>query len=190
MATSTPRMLSGLLHVAGAFHQEASSDRAHIAASADDAGHTAQGTLVDERHHGVGRAAGHVSEQAKEQHRGDSQRSVAGMGKHQQTGTFAQHQHEQQRDAVIQVATGGKFVRHPAAQRACKQRQQAKAAGGHAGLRQRQFEVVDVVGGGDVVDEDLDAKAGAVGDEQQPYTVVGGGQLKTNPSRLSYPLRW
>ncbi len=65
-------------------------------------------------------------------------------------------------------------VRQPAAQRAGEQRQQAEAAGRHAGLAQRQVEVVDVIHGGDVVDEDLDAEAGAVGDEQQPGAVVGG----------------
>ena len=42
--------------------------------------------------------------------------------------------------------------------------------------------MVDVVHGGDVVDEDLDAEAGAVGDEQQPHTVVGTGRLEAVPA--------
>nr|GEU28124.1 hypothetical protein [Tanacetum cinerariifolium] len=173
-----------LLHVAHAFHQEARRHGAHVAAGADDAGHAAQCAPVDERHHGVRRAAGHVGEQAEDQHGANSQHGAAGVGKQQQAGALAQHQHEQQRDAVIEVAARGEFVGRPAAQGAGEQRQQAEAAGSHAGLAQRQVEMVDVIDGGDVVDEDLDAETGAVGDEQQPYAVVGSRQFKALPAAL------
>src|SRR6476620_1149707 len=49
----------GLLNVARALHQESGSDRPHIAAGADDAGHAAPRPVVDKWHQRVSAAAGH-----------------------------------------------------------------------------------------------------------------------------------
>jgi hypothetical protein len=59
---------------------------------------------------------------------------AVGVGEPQQAEAFAEHQDEQQRDAAVQVAARCALVRQPAAQGAGKQRQQAEAAGRHAGL--------------------------------------------------------
>ena len=49
---------------------------------------------------------------------------------------------------------------------------------------QRELEVIDVVDRGDVVDEDFDAEAGAVGHEQQPHAVVRAGRAEARPAAL------
>src|SRR3546814_5236540 len=73
---------------------------------------------------------------------------------------------EQQHRARVQSLDARDAVGSDAAERAGKQRQQAKASGGQTSLPQRQVETVDVVAGSNAMHEQLDAEAAAVGHEQ------------------------
>ena len=72
--TSAPMTRNAVGHGMAPPEQESGGDRTGVAARADDARHRTQRLLVDERHHRIGRALGHLHEQAEDDERGDGQR--------------------------------------------------------------------------------------------------------------------
>ena len=155
--------------------EESSAHRARVAARADDAGHRAQGLLVDEGHHGEGRTLGHLHEEAEHNHDADGHRQDGHAREDQQRHALDRQGDEQPANAAFQAPGGAKLVADDAAGGAGEDVHQAEETSDQAGGRQAQPEVVLKVERGDVVDGQLDAKAGGVDDEQGPDPLVLAG---------------
>jgi hypothetical protein len=98
------------------------------------------------------------------------------LGEQHDAQPFEQQEGAQDGHAARQAEPVAGFVAENAAQGPGEKVHQAEQPGQDAGLGNAQPERVDEVQGGNVVDGDLHAEAGAVGQEQAPHPPVAAGR--------------